>query len=159
LEVIQRQRGVVRYADSPPGTLLEPGMVNGPEFTTWVRDALGHYWGGPRLADSPLLELKIVEQALADHGGNPTRALRAVLLRAIEQQRPEGERKMTAAEWLLYNILDLKFIQGHRVRDIAARLAMSESDLYRKQRIAIETVARALADMERQFGESQVAGN
>jgi DNA-directed RNA polymerase specialized sigma subunit len=48
----------------------------------------------------------------------------------------------------LYNILELKFIQGMRVRDIAHRLAMSESDLYRKQRIAIEQVARALAEME-----------
>jgi hypothetical protein len=28
------------------------------------------------------------------------------------------------------------------------RLAMSESDLYRKQRIAIESVARAIAEME-----------
>jgi DNA-directed RNA polymerase specialized sigma subunit len=48
----------------------------------------------------------------------------------------------------LYNILELKFIQGMRVRDIAHRLAMSESDLYRKQRVAIEQVARALAEME-----------
>jgi DNA-directed RNA polymerase specialized sigma subunit len=55
---------------------------------------------------------------------------------------------MTRAEWILYNILDLKFVQGLRVRSIASRLAMSESDLYRKQRVAIEQVAQALADME-----------
>ncbi len=56
---------------------------------------------------------------------------------------------MTAAEWLLFNILELKFIQGRRVREIASQLAVSESDLYRKQRVAIEAVAAALADMER----------
>ncbi|MBN1889670.1 MAG: hypothetical protein JW850_16865 [Thermoflexales bacterium] len=150
LEVIQRQRGAVRYADSPASTLLAASHLDGPEFATWVRGALSHYWGGPQLADSPLLSLKVVERARAENEDNPIQALRTVLLRAIEQQRPHGERKMTAAEWLLYNILDLKFIQGYRVRDVATRLAMSEADLYRKQRVAIETVARALADMERQ---------
>ncbi len=33
--------------------------------------------------------------------------------------------------------------------DVARRLAMSESDLYRKQRVAIENVARTVANMER----------
>jgi hypothetical protein len=36
------------------------------------------------------------------------------------------------------------------VREIAMQLAVSESDLYRKQRVAIEAVAAALAEMERQ---------
>ena len=35
-----------------------------------------------------------------------------------------------------------------RVRDVAGRLAMSESDLYRKQRFAIEAVAQRIAEME-----------
>jgi hypothetical protein len=73
-----------------------------------------------------------------------------VLAEAIEKQRPEGERRMTATEWIMYNILELKFIQGLRVRDIAHRLAMSEADLYRKQRLAIEEVARTLGEMEAQ---------
>ncbi|HEC21298.1 MAG TPA: hypothetical protein ENI95_00105 [Chloroflexi bacterium] len=56
---------------------------------------------------------------------------------------------MTTAEWILYNILEMRFIQGRKVRDVAMRLAMSESDLYRKQRVAIETVASIIAEMER----------
>jgi hypothetical protein len=55
---------------------------------------------------------------------------------------------MTTSDWLLYNILELKFIRGLRARDVAGRLAMSESDLYRKQRVAIAEVARALTDLE-----------
>lgn len=113
-----------------------------------VRDALRHYWGGPKLTNSPLLDLRVVQESLADNDGNAVRALRSVLSRAIEKQRPDGERHMTAAEWLIYNILDLKFIQGMRVRTIAQRLAMSEPDLYRKQRLAIEEVARTLREME-----------
>lgn len=121
-----------------------------------VRDALSHYWGGPKLTGSPLLRLHVVQAALAEHDGNPARALRAVLAQAIEQQRPEGERRLTAAEWLIYNILDLKFIQGLRVRDIAQRLAMSEADLYRKQRLAIEEVARTLSEMENNNSKSSL---
>jgi predicted transposase YdaD len=71
-----------------------------------------------------------------------------VLNEAIERLRPEGERKMTTSEWLLYNILEMKFIRGLKVRDIARRLAMSESDLYRKQRVAISEVAKTLATLE-----------
>ena len=71
-----------------------------------------------------------------------------MLAQAIENLRPEGQRQMTASEWLLYNILDLKFIQGKPVREIADRLSMSESDLYRKQRVAIEQVALQIAELE-----------
>ena len=55
---------------------------------------------------------------------------------------------MSTPEWLLYNILEMRFIQGRKVREIAERLAISESDLYRKQRVAIGQVARVLTEME-----------
>ncbi|MBK9054496.1 MAG: hypothetical protein IPL78_27370 [Chloroflexi bacterium] len=91
-----------------------------------------------------------------EHEGNPAKALQAVLLHAIEQQKPEGQRSLTTAEWILYNILEMKVIQGRRVRDVARRLAMSESDLYRKQRVAIENVAQTVVLMEKAILESEV---
>ena len=117
--------------------------------TLWVKEALTHYWGGPRLTGSPLLSYRIVQDALKDHDGNQANALRGILRRAIEQVRPDGERRFTA-DWILYNILDMKFVEGKKVREIAMRLAMSEADLYRKQRVAIESVARAISEMENQ---------
>ncbi len=116
----------------------------------WVRDALGHFWGGPRLTDSPLMNFRIVREAAAEYDGNQANALRAVLRKAIDQVKPDGDRRFTA-EWILYNILEMKFVEGKKVREVALRLAMSEADLYRKQRVAIEAVARAIAEME---GES-----
>ncbi len=124
-------------------------LVNDPDFNTMVRDALTHYWGGPKLTKSPLLDLQVVQQSQDQHGNNPTNALRAILADAIELQKPEGERNLSTTEWILYNILELKFVQGRRVRDVARRLAMSESDLYRKQRVAIENVAETIATMEK----------
>jgi hypothetical protein len=148
IDVLQRQRGEVRYIDSPTQPSPEATVTADPEFPNWVKDALSHYWGGPKLTASPLLRLQIVEQALPDNHDDAPKALRAVLGEAIEQLRPDGERSFTAAEWVLYNILELRFVQGRKVRDIAARLAMSESDLYRKQKIAVEAVAASLSKME-----------
>jgi hypothetical protein len=52
---------------------------------------------------------------------------------------------------MLYNILEMKFIEGRKVREVAGRLAMSEADLYRKQRVAVEAVAHSLMEMESQY--------
>ena len=116
-------------------------------MTEWVKDALTHYWGGPKFTKNPLLDLKVVEEASDELDGNRTNALRAVLKNAIERVRPEGERKFTG-DWLLYNILDLKFLQGKRVREVAHKLAVSEADLYRKQRVALESVAANILRLE-----------
>jgi len=43
----------------------------------------------------------------------------------------------------------MKFVEGRKVREVASRLAMSEADLYRKQRVAIEEMARVILEMER----------
>lgn len=151
LDALQKRARAADYGGVPALTAdvqTDPKVTTDPAFNKMVRDALTHYWGGPKLTESPLLELRVVQDELPDHGNNPINALRAVLNDAIEQQRPEGQRSMTTGEWILYNILELKFVQGKRVRDVARRLAMSESDLYRKQRVAIENVARTIASME-----------
>lgn len=162
---IQQRRGASRFSGA---SLLEDGgvsaetpptLASNPEFKQQVREALNHYWGGPKLTESPLLQLEIVQNAAPEHGGNRVKALRSVLKRAIETQKPEGEPSLTRTEWLLYNILELKFVQGQRVRDIAQRLAMSESDLYRKQRVAIENVARSIANMESEKSEQASANS
>jgi hypothetical protein len=139
-----------RLEQATPASLesLDAEVALLPEFPQFVKDALAHYWGGPKLSDSPLLGLRTVRRLLVEQGSSPTRALQAVLRQAIENLRPDEQLDPSAQEWLLYNILQLRFLQGKRVRDIAERLAMSESDLYRKQRIAVEEVARQLALME-----------
>ncbi len=149
---LQQTRSAATFGGLPvlvsDKSAVTEAILQDPEFSSMVRDALTHYWGGPKLTESPLLNLNVVQRELDEHDNNQVNALRAILIEAIEQQRPDGQRNLTTAEWILYNILDLKFIQGKRVRDVARRLAMSESDLYRKQRVAIENVARSVAVME-----------
>jgi hypothetical protein len=145
VELIQQLRATGRY--DPTRMIASTTLVDMEQVTQWVRDALTHYWGGPRLTDSPLLQLKVIQDNPAAQEGNAANALRMVLKETIEMLKPDGERKYTS-EWLLYNILVMKFVEGKKVREIANRLAVSEADLYRKQRIAIEAVARRLLEQE-----------
>jgi hypothetical protein len=146
----QRLRAVGRY-DSKTN-LLEETLPPESDLAEWVRDALTHYWGGPKLTQNPLLNLQIVQRVLDEHNDNSANALRSILRQAIDNVRPEGERRFTG-EWILFNILEMKFVEGRKVREVANRLAMSEADLYRKQRVAIEEVARVILEMERQTQE------
>jgi hypothetical protein len=143
--LIQQLRATSSY--NKTSVLLDEVDLPEEDFLTWVKDALSHYWGGPKLTESPLLSLNIVKEAVQDYDGNPANALRAILKTAIETIKPEGERRFTA-EWILYNILELKFLEGRKVREVATRLSMSEADLYRKQRVAIEAVSKAIIGME-----------
>jgi hypothetical protein len=144
-DLIQQLRVAGRFNRN--GILNLKTTLEKEEIRQAVKDALTHYWGGPRLTDSPLMKLKVVQGAVYEGEQNSTNALRSVLKSAIEQLKPEGDRKYTG-EWLLYNILELKFLEGKKVREIALKLALSEADLYRKQRVAIDLIADEMVKME-----------
>jgi len=155
IDRIQQWRSLSPYSalesdTSPVEAMLDPSPIHSPEFETWVKEALSHYWGGPKLTLSPLVKLRVVGGTLEHSDGDPTKALRLVLGLAIERLKPDGKPNLSAPEWLLYNILEMRFIEGRKVREIADRLVMSESDLYRKQRVAIGQVARVLTEMEQE---------
>lgn len=154
VELLQRAQARQRVVGATAQERVEDERIASPNFNRAVKDALDHYWGGPKLAQSPLLQLNVVQQSLDEYDQNPSRALRAVLGEAIEGLRPEGTRSLTAPEWVLYNILELKVVQGMKVRDVASRLSISESDLYRKQRIAVQEVAKAVQQMEQRDTKS-----
>jgi hypothetical protein len=136
-----------------PGREIPPAqpstLPDHEQMTELVHAALKHYWGGPGLTRSRLFELQIVRDCV-DTTDNPAHALRSVLQDAIEHQKPSGDRKYTDPEWLIYNVLDLRFVQGVKVKDVANRLARSEADTYRKQKQAIATLAKTLEQWERE---------
>lgn len=156
-EIVQVQQWGSQLRFATPSTLsqLEADPLYGPEFYGAVRDALSHYWGGPKLTNNPLLALTAVQAAMTENNNNPGQALRAVLRQLVETLRPPDERDQMATEWILYNILRLRFLQGKRVKEIVQELVMSESDFYRKERAAIREVARALATLEKSHVKGQ----
>ena len=149
INAVQQLPGSARYGDAPALAQPIPDMAAQPDFIDLIRDALRDYWGGPRLTESRLLQLNVVRQALSENEGSPARAVRAVLSKAIESLRPAGTgQRLTTNEWTLYNVLDMRFVQGQKVLDVADKLAMSEANVHRKQRVAIEQVAQRVAAME-----------
>jgi len=117
-------------------------------FEKWVKEALNHFFGGPKLSQSPLLQLTSVQKCIREKEESSIKALREILREATERLRPSGERQYTN-EWILYNILDLKFMEGWKVKDLSRRLALSEADFYRKQRVAISAVSEQIIMMEK----------
>ena len=65
-------------------------------FLSWVKDAFSHYWGGPKLTESPLIDLQIVQDSVGENEGVPANALRPVLRDAMEHMKPEGGSQIHA---------------------------------------------------------------
>ncbi len=156
-ELIQKIRAVGRF--DRKGVLQVETSIKQGELTQAVKDALTHYWGGPKLTENALLKLEIVKKELSEEEPNQANALRTVLKNAIDQIKPAGDRKYTS-EWLLYNILELKFLEGKKVKEIAMKLALSEADLYRKQRVAIDLITTTIVQMElKETGSKEAEGS
>ena len=130
----------------------ENPITESEEVDKWVKNALDHLWGGPKLSQNPLLQLRLIEEKAVMEKETPVNALREVLRAAIDKLKPEGDRQYTN-EWILYNLLDLKYLSGWKVKDIARKLSLSEADLYRKQRIAISAVSNQIISMEKSITE------
>jgi len=146
MDEMQNMLAVGRFSDMDAAVDLQDfDLIN-----KLTKDALSHLWGGPKLTGNSLLQLAIIQERSNESGDTLTKTLRMILQSIIESLKPEGERQYTN-EWLLYNILDLKYNENMKMRDIAKRLALSEADLYRKQRIAIELVAKKIIELETSY--------
>lgn len=152
IRMTRTRAGELEYRPNPyRKPSVEKYLPDREEVFEQVRAALRHYWGGTGISHSRLLEWNIVKHEMSDDTENPIHALRNVLKRAIEKQRPDGEQNLNSPEWILYNILQMRYLEQRKVRHVARRLVMSESDLYRKQNTAIGAVTDTLMEMEREY--------
>jgi hypothetical protein len=123
------------------------------DLERWTKDALSQIWGGPKLLQNPILQLNTIQNRIKEAKETPLNAVRELLREAIAHLKPEGERQYTN-EWLLYNLMDLKFLEGWKVKDVSHRLALSEADLYRKQRMAITAISRQIIEIEKRSNQN-----
>ncbi len=141
----------VEYRQSPTLPSAGDSMPDRAEVFEQVRAALRHYWGGSGITQSNLIALQLVQRMIQQADDTPVNALRKLLAEAIGALKPDGERNLMSPEWTLYNILQLRFLENRKVREVARRLSMSEADLYRKQRIAIQAVTDQILQREREL--------
>ncbi len=149
MTVTRSRAAEVEYRPGYDGYTRMPSLPEREQVVEQVHAALRHWWGGPGLNSSRLLELQSVQPYIEDDDSGVVKGLRDYLLEIIEAQRPDGERDYRSPEWLFYNILTLRFIDSKKARDTARRLYISEANLYRKQNAAIEMIAEAILDRER----------
>ena len=140
-----------RQSDALPPPIK--ALPNRDELFEQVRAALRHYWGGSGITQSNMIMLRSVQARMQTGDETPVNVLRALLKEAIDSLKPEGERNLMSPEWTLYNILQLRFLESRKVREVARRLSMSEADLYRKQRVAILAVTDLILEQEQALPE------
>ncbi len=144
-----RSRAVqVEYQQSEALPPRISALPDRDELFEQVRAALRHYWGGSGITQSNMIMLRSVQCRIENGEETPVKALRKLLKEAIDSLKPDGERKLMSPEWTLYNILQLRFLENRKVREVARRLSMSEADLYRKQRIAILALTDVILKQE-----------
>lgn len=170
---LRAQRSATRVtASALPKIQPEPGidkMVEA-EFVRLTRRALSHYGDLPRLATSPLNQMEILSDRLAQRGATDTtleRAaeLKSLLTEAIAQLKPDGPDEFgSSEEWRHYNALYFPYVLGlrpynqrtnHAKLAPAAREALEwfrtyvpERTLYNWQNGAAQLVAQYLRELQ-----------
>lgn len=112
------------------------------QFDRWVHDALN------RLYDSVYLRTHPLAEALADaEASTPlqrSEALRRALLGAIHSLQPKPGTPAESPDWRAYNILELRYIEGLSVGEVAGQLGLSQSQYFRDQARVLEAVTALL---------------
>ena len=134
----------------------EPSAIPTRDFSipvNVVENALRNLFDYAYLADTPMAEMELVRQRLAE--GKKThlergKTVQAVILEALEQMKPAGEipRNPPPREWYPYVILHDAYVHGKQNRDVMSRLYISEGTFNRTRRAAISSLARALIELE-----------
>ncbi|GIV95931.1 MAG: hypothetical protein KatS3mg057_0588 [Herpetosiphonaceae bacterium] len=116
-------------------TTAETGQEPPKEFKDQVRRAISGLKSPPRLAQSPLLSLDIVERrvvqaGLQDNRLNRAAALREILIEQIEALRPsDGASSVVGDAWRFYNVLYYPY-----VRELSRKGALAEARQLREER-------------------------
>lgn len=109
-------------------------------FIEWVRDVLAHLYDYAYLQAHPLAgELGLDEPFAQDSA----RFIRTMVLKTIEEMHP-GTVPFRSVQARAYNVLNLHYVEGLTIQEVARELAISERQCYRDLRKAEEDLASML---------------
>src|SRR5579859_3699424 len=120
-------------------------------FEQQVRECLSRLYDYAFLQDHPLI------QALVPHHILPAQRVqvfRQTVLDAIEKFRPQVRMDFHSRQARTYNILLLRYVEGHESQDVVQQLAFSERQFYREHRRALQALSRILWEQAHQFNDS-----
>ena len=113
-----------------------------PGFVGHIRDVLAHLYDYPYLQRHPLAD----ELRPADHLSpqESMLSLRATILEAIEEMNPGPDVPLRSLRGRAYNVLDLYYVEGLTIGEVARDLAVSDRQVYRELRRAEGMLATLL---------------
>ena len=122
---------------NPPSAPMPdlPGTACEKQFKDAVRKALSGLKSPPRLAQSPLLGLALVERRVAQTGESDNRLNRVAALRELLIERIDGLRPCAASSaqvgdaWRFYNVLYYPY-----VRELSRKAALAEARRLQEER-------------------------
>lgn len=119
-------------------------MVDQTEFTRLVRDALANLYDYAALETHPLADLL---PRPPGYSGRRANYLSDVLQQAIEELKPPAREPASGSvEWRPYLILRYRYVECLELREIQARLSLSERQLRREHSRAVKAIAASLWD-------------
>ncbi len=113
--------------------------INIEQFITCLRSALHQLYEPDQLRRNPLADLFGVTGRV-----DASSALQKILLAEIEELRPDNQGGEQSSGWQTYDVLLFRYVRGNTREDVAHQLGISDRQLSREQRTAIETLAQRL---------------
>lgn len=126
----------------------QPSAPTFEAFVQWLRHALDNLYDTHAIQRSPLADLFGQEQMTRLLKGQN---LRKVLLQCIQSL---GETKLpnSSPDWLAYRILEMRYLDGQPVDEIAIELSISKSQFFRDQARAVNLLADIAWDRYQSLG-------
>lgn len=118
---------------------MEIVEVTREKFIEYLRDALSHLYHADHLRNSPLIDLFGLSTKF-----DPAASLRKIILDGIEALKPSLDQPEQSRSWRVYDSLFCCYVQQLSQQIVADQLCISDRQLRREQRLAIEELASIL---------------
>ena len=109
------------------------------EFVGYLRSSLHYLYDTVHLRRSPLIKLLDLSEEF-DQGA----ALQRILTDAIHALKPADDEPPQSTAWRIHDTLSLQYIRQFDRHVVATQLGISERQLRREQRLALEALAQQL---------------
>ncbi len=110
--------------------------INYDSFISLLRSALNYLYEPDQLRRNPLGSLLSVAGRV-----DTPKLLQEKLIEAIEALKPGEDELSLARDWLTHDVLFFRYVRGYSREAVASQLGISDRQLSREQRTAIETLA------------------
>jgi len=109
------------------------------QFINYLRSALHYLFDPVHLRRSPLIALLGLGNEF-----DQAAALQQLLTRAIRSLKPDDDEPPQSRAWRIYDTLNLQYVRQLDRDAVATQLGISERQMRREQRVAIEALAQQL---------------